>query len=438
MHDNDKLNSIPRAPFVFAAGLLAAAGLAMALDGAAIAVSQAFLGDVDLSTDGPVLAERAPLDVAERAAAEKAWGYIAGNTRAETGFVDAVEGFASATLWDQGSYLLGLVSAQRLGIVQQEEFDLRVDQFLGSLGRLELFEGTLPNKVYNTQSLAMVNYANEDAPGGIGWSALDIARLLMGLRVIEKHYTHHGPEIRRILAGWDLAAMAQQGELIGVTREDEGPSERLQEGRIGYEQYAARAAALWGLDVVRAISAERIVAWREIEGIDVATDLRRAASFGAITPVLSEPYLLLAFELGLDAESALLAHRVYAAQAQRFKRTGLVTMVSEDHLDAPPHFAYSSVISNGKPWAVVSEDGSFHDDMRSLSTKASFGWDAVFATEYSAFARERVISLGSSKGYPAGIYEASGEVNDVLTLNTNAIILQALHYQEHGPLWSLR
>ncbi|MEM6276544.1 MAG: DUF3131 domain-containing protein [Pseudomonadota bacterium] len=438
MQNNAKPNSLPRAPLVFAAGLIAAAGLATVLDGAAIAVSRAFQGEVDLLAARPDLAQHAPLSVAERAAAQKAWNYIALNTRAETGFVDAVAGFPSATLWDQGSYLLGLVSAQRLGIVGQGEFDARVKGFLSGLSRLELFEETLPNKVYDTRTLAMVDYSNQEVPGGIGWSALDIARLLMGLRVIEKHYPHFGPEIRQVLASWDLSAMAQQGELIGVTREAEGPSERLQEGRIGYEQYGARAAALWGLDVVRAMSAERVVAWREIEGVDVPTDLRRAASFGAITPVLSEPYLLLALELGLDAESAVLAHRVYAAQEERFERTGILTMVSEDHLDAAPHFAYSSVISNGRPWAVVAEDGSFHDDMRTLSTKASFGWDAVFGTSYTDRAREAVIEIGSSAGYPAGIYEASGEVNDVLTLNTNAIILQALHYEEFGPLWSVR
>lgn len=438
MQYKEKSNRIPRAPAVFAAGLLAAAGLATVLDGAAIAVSRAFQGEVDLLTDVPDLAAHVPLDVQERAAAQMAWGYIAQNTRDETGFVDAVADFPSATLWDQGSYLLGLVSAQRLGLVGPDEFDARVQRFLVSLGRLALFEDALPNKVYDTRTLAMVDYANQEVPGGIGWSALDIARLLMGLRVIEKHFPHHGPEIRQVLAGWDLAAMAQRGELIGVTREAEGPSERLQEGRIGYEQYGARAAALWGLDVVRAMSAERVVAWREIEGVEVPTDLRRAASFGAITPVLSEPYLLLALELGLDAENAVLAHRVYAAQEERFERTGLVTMVSEDHLDAAPHFAYSSVVSNGRPWAVVAEDGSFYDEMRTQSTKASFGWDAVFGTEYTALALERVIDLGSAEGFPAGIYEATGDVNEALTLNTNAIILQALHFKEFGPLWSVR
>ena len=438
MPSTPKSKGIPRAPVVFAAGLLAAAGAATVLDGAGYALSRAFQGQVDLDEVSMEIAAKAPLSVAERAAARQAWNYIAANTQPETGFVDSVAGFPSATLWDQGSYLLGLVSATRLGLIDEDELDARVSKFVENLARLELYEGILPNKVYDTQTLMMVNYANERVEGGIGWSALDIARLLMGLRVIEKHYPHHGSDIRAVLATWDLSAMAQNGELIGVTREEGGEGERLQEGRIGYEQYGARAAALWGLDVIRAMSAERIVEWRDIDTIEVPTDLRRTASFGAITPVLSEPYILLALELGLDAESHALAHRIYEAQVGRYEETGLVTLVSEDHLDAEPHFAYSSVFSNGRDWAVVAEDGTFHDDMRTLSTKAAFGWDAIFGTDYTTMARDSVIDLGGADGFPAGVYESDGSVNTVLTLNTNAIILQALHFEQFGPLWSVR
>ncbi|MEM9349211.1 MAG: DUF3131 domain-containing protein [Pseudomonadota bacterium] len=429
---------LPRAPLVFAGGLLLAAGAATILDGAAFALAQAFQGRVDLSQAPVELAPQAPLNERERRAAARAWAYFEHNTQPDTGLVDAVAGFPSATLWDQGSYLLALVSAQRLGLIDAAEFDGRVALFVDTLGRLPLFEGQLPNKVYDTQSLAMVDYANAMVAEGIGWSALDLARLLMGLRVVEKHFPHHGAQIRAVLAGWNLPAMAAEGELIGATKEAGGVTELLQEGRVGYEQYGARAAALWGLDVIRAMSAERVVDWREVSGIEVPGDLRRAVSFGAITPTLSEPYLLLALELGFDAESHMLAHRLYEAQEARFEETGHLTAVSEDHLNRAPHFAYSSVTANGRPWAVVTEAGTFHDDLRTLSTKAAFGWDALYGTAYTAELKEAVLPLGTREGFPAGIYEADGSINDVYTLNTNAVILEALHYQVYGPLWSVR
>ena len=436
--ERDLKNKSSRAPLVFAAGLLLAAGSATLLDGASAAIARAFEGKVDLSKAALELAKPAPLSFAEEQAAEAAWRYFENNAQALTGFVNSVADFPSSTLWDQGTYLLALVSAVRLELITIEEFDARVLAFVDGLARIELFDQRLPNKVYHTQTLSMVTYANELAEEGIGWSALDIARLLMGLRVVEKHYPEHGASIRKVLAEWDLDAMAVDGELVGAEREDNGEIAYVQEGRMGYEQYGARSAALWGLDVIRAISAERVVAWREVGGIDVPVDQRRASSFGAITPTLSEPYLLLALELGLDAESHALAHRVYAAQESRYTETGQITAVSEDHLDQAPFFAYSSVTTNGRDWGVVTEVGTFHDELRTISTKAAFGWAAVFGTEYAELARELVIELADDQGFPAGVYEADGKVNEALTLNTNGVILEALHYQVFGPLWSVR
>ncbi|MEM1236790.1 MAG: DUF3131 domain-containing protein [Pseudomonadota bacterium] len=427
-----------RAPFIFSAGLLLAAGSATLLDGASLAIARAFEGRIDLSSVPIELAEKGPLTQVEREAAQAAWRYFEANTQPSTGLVNSVSGFPSTTLWDQGTYLLALVSAARLGVVDADEFNFRVASFIEGLGRVELFDGRLPNKVYDTQSLEMVTYANERAELGIGWSALDIARLLMGLRVVEKHHPQHGDAIRQVLAGWDLSSMTAEGELIGALRTESGEILYPQEGRIGYEQYGARAAALWGLDVIRAMSAERIVAWTDVEGVEVPTDLRRASSFGAITPTLSEPYLLLAIELGLDAENLALAHRIYAAQEARYEETGQVTAVSEDHLDRAPYFAYSSVTTNGRPWGVITEEGHFHDELRTVSTKATFGWSAVFGTDYAALARDEVIGLAGEEGFPAGIYEVDGAVNEALTLNTNGVILEALHFQVFGPLWSVR
>lgn len=427
-----------RAPLVFAAGLILAAGSATLLDGASAAIARAFEGKVDLSKAALELAKPGPLSLAEEQAALAAWRYFERNTQAQTGFVNSVADFPSATLWDQGTYLLALVSAARLELITQEVFDARVLAFIDGLARIELFDQRLPNKVYHTQTLSMVTYSNELAEEGIGWSALDIARLLMGLRVVEKHYPEHGSRIRQVLSEWDLDAMAKGGELIGAEREVDGDIVHVQEGRIGYEQYGARSAALWGLDVIRAMSAERVVSWQEVEGIDVPVDRRRASSFGAITPTLSEPYLLLALELGLDSESYALAHRVYAAQESRYRSTGQITAVSEDHLDRAPFFAYSSVSTNGRDWGVVTELGTFHDDLRTISTKAAFGWAAVFDTDYAELAREAVIDLAQDQGFPAGVYEADGKVNEAFTLNTNGVILEALHYQAFGPLWTLR
>ena len=423
----------------FVTGLLLSALLSVGLDQASRAALRPVEQVATLSeaVRHEPLAPRA-LTPFDREAAEVAWRYFEGNTRPETGYVDSVAGFPSTTLWDQGGYLLALLSAQKLGIISAAEFDDRVEAFLTATKRLPLFEGRLPNKVYDTRTLAMVNYANEPVAGGIGWSALDAARFILALRVLEKQAPHHGATIRDLMAAWDLEALARKGRLIGRTREA-GTTATEQEGRVGYEQYAARATALWGLDTALAMSGAPILDWRRIGPVDVPVDRRDHSTFQAITPTLSEPWLLDGLELGLTRESMVLADRVYRAQEARFEETGLPTMVSEDHINQAPHFLYNSVFSNGRDWAVVTEDGTRHEALRTISTKAAFGWEALYGTDYADEVRRTLFEPDDlADGWPAGRFEVDGTANDILTLNTNAVILEAIHYKAFGPLWSTR
>lgn len=208
-----------------------------------------------------------------------------------------------------------------------------------------------------------------------------------------------------------------------------------------FEEKAALREAANGapLDVLQAVSSRRAMDMVDVAGIKIPADIRTADVFHAITPILSEPYVLQAMELGLDGENRIMAESVYRAQEARYERTGIPTAVSEDHINQAPYFLYSSVYSNGEAWAVVTEDGDFHPELCTQSVKASFAWDALYNTDYTDMLRSQIEDIGSAdKGWPAGIYEADGSVNDVYTLNTNAIVIEAVHYMAHGPLWTLR
>ncbi len=369
--------------------------------------------------------------------AETAWAYIENNTQKATGWVNSVDGFPSTTLWDQGSYILGLVSAVRIGIIADNEFDKRVTQFLTGLSIVELFDGKLPNKTYNTNTLGLVDYKNKPTEKGIGWSAIDIGRMLSALRILEHHYPSYAPTIRQILSNWDLQGMVKSGELVGTAVVD-GETVFNQEGRIGYEQYAARAAALWGLDTINSVSARDILKWEKVQNTEVPADNRSHRIFNAVTPTLSEPYILQGLELGLDSEAARLAERVYQAQVRRFEETGQLTFVSEDHIDQAPYFVYSTVYGNENPWSVLSEAGNSYDHLRTLSTKTVFGWDALYETNYTALGLDKISQNASfPNGWAAGIYEQDDDINGAMTLNTNGIVLEAIHYKIFGPLWSV-
>lgn len=419
---------------VFLIGLSATAALAVHFDGYGTAPAQTtWISDLRatrLSQPGRGLEE------SDLQHAHTAWRYFEQNYQPATGLVDSVAGFPAATLWDQGSYLLGLVAARGLGLVPKQDFEDRTTRLLNSLEQLRLFENTLPNKVYNTLDLAMVDYENIPQSDGIGWSALDVARMLSALRVLELHHPQHGPQIRRVLARWNLSAMAEHGRLYGMQRE-EGVNERLQEGRIGYEQYAARSAAMWGLDVLVAGTAQPILQWRDQAGLDIPTDRRLAARFEAQTAVGSEAFFLQALEMGFTEESALLADRVFSAQQRRFERTGQLTMVSETNIDQAPHFLYNGIFGNGQDWAVLTEQGVHHEELRTVSLKAAFAWNAIYDDPYSRTVLKHLLPTATEFGWPSGTYESDGRINEIYTANTNAVVLQALYFKSYGPLMQL-
>lgn len=421
-----------RSSVIFLAGVVLVAGLAIYSDGWGRYMAARAHASVPIS-DSRLLQPGRSLSEDDWEAARVAWRYFDQHYRASSGFVDSVSGYPSGTLWDQGSYMLALVSASGLGIIGDDLFEQRVTSLLSGLQRIELFEGQLPNKVYNSETLVQVDYKNQVSDEGVGWSALDIGRMLSAMRVLEMRHPQFGPTIRQVLANWELNAMAHQGQLYGATRSG-GKTEYRQEGRIGYEQYAARSAAMWGLDVLPAGSAAPIMEWETVSSVEVPVDRRKASTFRAITPTLSEPYFLQALEMGLNAETAVLADRVYSAQEARYRQTGQLTMVSEGNINRAPYFLYTSVYSNGRAWAVLTEDGEFHPELRTISLKAAFAWDALYNTEYSNLVLSSLADLKTDHGWASGRYEAGGNVNSVVTANTNAVVLESLHFKKYGPL----
>lgn len=370
-----------------------------------------------------------PLTAQEKQWARVAWAYFENNTDPQTGLVHAVDGFPSATLWDTASYLLALIAARDLELIEKRSFDIRMAKALVSLERMPLQDGKLPNKSYNTATLAMTDYANQPAPAGIGWSAIDIGRLLVPLNVIAWHHGVHTEAARRVIARWDTSRLARDGELFGL----QADRREVQEGRLGYEQYAARSFALMGLDVDAAADWRRHLRLVTVAEVTVCADDRDPQQFGAQNFVVSEPYVLAGLEFGWTRAARECAWRAYRAQEARFAKTGIATAVSEDHVDQAPFFVYNSIWTAGKPWATVTDKGEDATALRSLSTKAAFGWHALLRTEYTGQLVARVATLNDpARGWYAGLYEEGAKPNKALCANTNAVVLESLAYIARG------
>lgn len=379
--------------------------------------------------------EPRPLTEQELVWAKIAWKYFQNNTIAETGLANSVDQYTASTLWDTSSYLMGVISAYRIGLIREGEFNARIYKALDSLAKLPLFEDKLPNKSYNTESLAMVDYTNKASEQGIGWSAIDIGRVMVPFNILVWDYPQHSRMVGKVLERWDVEPMLKGGTMFGAAVTDEGDTEYPQEGRLGYEEYASKSFNLMGMDVSAALDYLNFLKFVNVYGIEVATDSRDPQIYHAHNYVVSEPYILDGVEFGWDRVSREFAWRVYQAQELRYKETGILTAVSEDNIDQAPYFVYNTVFTDGEIWNAITEDGEDASEFKTLSTKAVFGWDALYATDYTQKMMDAIADAHDpERGWYSGIYEKTGEPNKAITANTNGIILETLAFRQDGKL----
>ncbi len=419
---------------VFMLGMAAAFGFVIYLENLnTTGVAHRFV-DLDQRTEHE-LAETRVLSEQELEWAQIAWRYFENNYQSETGLVNSVDGYPAATMWDTASYMLGAISALRLHVITPDTFHTRMSKLLDSLAIMPLFEGELPNKSYNTTNLAMVDYTNAATDAGIGWSAIDVGRVLVPLNVLIWNYPEFTPQVRAVLNHWNIDAMLQEGLMMGTALDDQGNVIFVQEGRIGYEEYAAKSLSLMGYDVSKALLYVDFLQYEDIYGIDIPTDSRDPEVYHAHNYVVSESYILDGLEFGFDFRSQEFARRVYAAQEARTADTGILTAVSEDNIDQAPYFVYNTVFTSGAAWNAITDEGEDASEFKSLSLKAAFGWHNLYETEHTEALIEKVKTLyDPESGWYSGWYEVKDEPNKAMTANTNGIVLESLAYRQFGPL----
>jgi Protein of unknown function (DUF3131) len=359
--------------------------------------------------------------------ARTAWTYFQKN-RLPTGFVSSAADFPATTMWDVGSQLAGMVAARELGLLSPTEFDTWTQQVLTSLNKLPLYRGELPNKAYNAKTLIPVNYGQLDKPQEIGFSALDLGRLVMWLDIVAKKYPQHAAASRSVTARWKLERLVHQNQLMGTDARTAKETWN-QEGRLGYEQYAAYALKKIGVVASRSLDSQAENKFVNIMGTQVPTD-KRTDYHNYVT---SEPYILDGLETGFQALPADYAARLLQAQLRRYQATNQLTAWSEDNLDSEPWFVYNCIFVDGEAWKTIDTSGKDAKASRGSSLKAAVGWHVLFRTRYTEKLHKSMRWLGDpERGAFAGFYEQTQEPNRALTLNTNGIVLEALLYSHVG------
>jgi len=369
--------------------------------------------------------------------AQIAWKYFQNNYQEKTGLYNSVDKYTATTFWDISSSLHAMMSAYQLGLIDSTEFHHRMFKALHSIKSLRLYKNQLPNKVYNTETLAMVDYANHVINEGVGWSAMDIGRFLGAVARIRTYFPEFTPLTDSIVSQWNIdLVLGKDATLHGIGFSFKDRDIKIvQEGKLGYEEYASKGYMINGFDASESYRYTDFLKFVDFYGIQIGTDTREVKYHPAYNYVLSEPYILDGLEYGFDLNSRELAYRLYKVQKLRAKITGRPVAVSEDHIDRAPYFVYNSVYVNGKKWVCLAENGDPADDFKQLSTKAAYAWATLYNDAYSKTLYESIRDLNDpEKGWYAGRYDKNGKINRALTANTNGVILEALAYKKMGPL----
>ena len=386
-----------------------------------------------------------PLTEEELKLAKVAWKYFENNTQ-DSGLCNAVQQYPSTTMWDTASYMGGMTAAYELGIIDQKEFNLRMTKLLGALNKLEFFQNEVPNKVYHAKDMIKVNYGNE--AGEIGYSALDLGRMLIWLKIIKERYPIHAAAIDNFVLRWDFSNMVNEtGTLYGASTSS-GELQYLQEGRLGYEEYAAKGFQLWGFNTERASKMEPYSVIL-LHGVEVPYDSRDPRELTAHNYVVTESYALDAMELGwdraddrssahevrTDTEMADFGRRIFAVQDARHRETGILTARTEHQLDKDPYFVYDTIYSDGYPWNTITDSGKHVPEFAAVALKGAFGIWAVWDMPYSQTLFDSVSHLyDPEKGFYEGLLENGAGFIDTFTANNNGIILESFLYKAKGKI----
>lgn len=370
--------------------------------------------------------------------AETAWKYFENNSNPNTGLVNSIDQYPSTTMWDTGSSLGAYIAARDFNLISQYDFDQTIMNLLKTMSTMDLFEGLAPNIVYSTETAAMIDYSGNEIENGIGVSVLDLSRLAYWATTLQCMHPKYYNPVNKILSRWNFSYLVKDEQLYGIAREDSGTGEMrsVQQGRLGYEQYAGKVYQSLGFNA--AIAANYDNAFRantEILGFTIAHDNRDPRQWGVNNFVVTDSYTLDAMEHGIDEQNQPLLENIFKVQKKRWQDTGIPTAISDDNINQPPYYLYNTIFSAGLTFTTTTDTGVAHEALKTVSTKSAFSLATLFPhDDYSNILMSTIESAyNPDRGWYSGIYEEGG-YNDVTTAHTNGVMLTTLLYKKYGAM----
>ncbi|ALG67471.1 DUF3131 domain-containing protein [Beggiatoa leptomitoformis] len=378
--------------------------------------------------------------------AKIAWLYFENNYNPATGMVNTKDGYPSASLWDIADTIAATLAAKELKLINDYVFDQRISTLLNFLNRLDLAFGKLPNKLYHASQGNMTNYANE--PDNIGWSAVDIGRLLIWLHILKTRLPQYSEYVDKAVLRWHFCEIVDDcGNISGAYKDEQQAAKLYDDTRIGYTEYAQTGYQIWGFETYKT---QVPYAVKNILGIDIIYDSRDPRRVGNYSPVVSMPYLLHGLELNWDKTDdtqstptyytdsfmADSARNIYAVQAERYAKDKIFTARTDHAIGFAPYFVQDSIFAGGFAWNTLDTEGNYLPHLALVSTRATFGLWALWKTPYTDALMNLIKTMyQGDKGWYEGRYEQTGGHERTFTSATNATVLESLFYKKVGKLY---
>ncbi|QUM76119.1 DUF3131 domain-containing protein [Moritella sp. 24] len=379
--------------------------------------------------------------------AQTAWLYVENNTQLKTGLVNSLDNFPSTNMSALADYLIALIAAQEFELITSKEYDERLSLVITFLVEMPLSQVSVPNLAYSTSSGEMIDYGMQ--PNDIGWSSVDIGRLLIALALVKQRNQEFSEYIDKAVLRWNFCELVNEEGSLFAGSIVNGQPQRFQEGRLGIEEYSSYGYLDWQIVPAKSMNVNPYEV-ATINGIDLLFDGRDPRKYNVLRPIMSTPYLQLGLEFNWDGISdtasldsyhtddvlSAMADSVYRVQESRWDEERIYTARGEHVVEGEPYFVYDSIYALGTPWLTVAEDGSVYDELALVSTRVAFQMWALWKTNYTDHLMVLVRELyDPDRGWYEGRYEVNGSYEKIITLKTNAGVLEALLYKANGKLY---
>ncbi len=360
--------------------------------------------------------------------AKVAWRYFENNYHQETGYVNGLNKYKIIKPAHIGKAIISTISAFKLEIIDEEEFNGKISKVLSSLSSMKLYHNELPNLYYNALTGKMVTSAGKDSPTGNGWELYSIAKLMTALYHLEESYPQYRESVFDIISKWDFKRAVLEKSMQNRYFDGKSKGGFTDIKDPAKEYYIFNALNLFNIKSYSYLYDERNLDYKAVNNYEVPMGHKYQITNG-------ESYLWSMLEHPYYIKYKHYSSNIYLSLKGQYTINHKISTSTSEALDKKPYFIENTIYNNGKKWSDLNREKKSVSKSKLISTKAAFIYDALYGytDSYSAKLLEVVDSNCSSKeGWYGGVYSHNNRVNRSLNISTNSAVLESIFYKRFG------